>query len=171
MKLIPASNPRRSSVSLSVVPGLIRVIPMLRSLPHPVPVRRAFSLIELLCVFAIIGILVGMLLGPAGRALNKARRLKTNTEAPIHVERLTDGMRRFARTHLEYQCPDLEALLLFANPGSPTERWLKSQATAFQPFTHHSPDDFPVLSIDISQGPSHVLRFTLTKRDLTKTPD
>ncbi len=145
---------------------------MLRSLPHPGPAQRAFSLIELLCVFAIIGILVGMLLGPAGRALNKARRLKTNVEAPAHFERLNDGMRRFVAAHQEYQCPDLDALLLFSNPGSPTERWLRSHRTTFSPFSHESPVDQLVLTVEIPQAPPKVvIVHGLTKGELTRRPE
>jgi prepilin-type N-terminal cleavage/methylation domain-containing protein len=144
---------------------------MSRPLPHPVPARHAFSLIELLCVFAIIGVLVGLLLGPVGRALNKARRVKSEFEAPAHFERLNDGMRRFLARHQEYQCPDLDALLLFSNPGSPTERWLRSNRTTFKPFSHESPDDQLVLTVEIPQAPPKVVIVGLTKGELTRRPE
>jgi len=137
---------------------------------------RGFTLIELLCVFAIIGILVGVMMGPVGRALRKARGFKAEMESPAHIERLTDGMRKFAASHSAYRCPDLEALLALARPGAPTERWLKAQKVVFTPFQHDSPVDLVVLQLDIelsgSSGSSRasVLRYALTKGDLTVMP-
>lgn len=74
-------------------------------------------MIELLCVLAIIGILAGLLLGPVGRALRKARGFKAEMETPTHVVRLTDGMRKFAASHATWSCPDVETFLAFAKPG------------------------------------------------------
>src|SRR5688572_24688636 len=44
----------------------------------------AFSLIELLCVMAIIGILVSMMLAPLGKALRQARGLVGSVEEEVH---------------------------------------------------------------------------------------
>ncbi len=133
--------------------------------------RRAFSLIELLCVMAIIGILVGLMLGPVGRAFRKARGFKAGMETPAHVERLTDGMRKFAAAHAAWSCPDLEALLTFAKPGGPTERWIKGAQATLVPFRHDTPADAIVLTLDLPAGSSDkVLRYAFTKGDLTIAP-
>ena len=138
---------------------------------RPVLRGRAFSLIELLCVMAIIGILVGLMLGPVGRAFRKARGFKAEMETPAHVERLTDGMRKFAAAHAAWSCPDLEALLLFAKPGGPTERWIKGAQPTVLPFNHATPPETLVLTLEVPGGGSgKVIRYSFTKGDLTIAP-
>jgi prepilin-type N-terminal cleavage/methylation domain-containing protein len=133
--------------------------------------HRAFSLIELLCVMAIIGILVGLMLGPIGRAFRKARGFKAEMETPAHMERLTDGMRRFAAAHAAWSCPDLEALLLFAKPGGPTERWIKGARPTLVPFRHDTPPETLVLTLEVPGGGSgKFVRYSFSKGDLTIAP-
>jgi prepilin-type N-terminal cleavage/methylation domain-containing protein len=136
--------------------------------PRPPHLRLGATLIELLCVLAIIGVLAGMLLGPAGRALKKARRLRDETEAPAHQDRLEQGMRKYANRHAEFACSNLEQLLLFAAPGAPTERWIRAHPFEFIPFRHDSPDDHLVLAVFPKGGTNPYL--LLTKRELTVTP-
>ncbi|MBN8246862.1 MAG: type II secretion system protein [Verrucomicrobia bacterium] len=131
-----------------------------------------FSLIELLCSMAIIALLAGLFLGPASRALRRARLLKLEMEAPAHIERLTDGMRRFAGSRKVYECPDLRTLLQQAQPGAPTERWLRSVTCEFTPFNDRTPGDRVVLAIGVPTGRrDQVLGFLLTQAELTKIPE
>lgn len=131
---------------------------------------RGVTLIELLCVLAIIGVLVSLFLGPVGRAMEKSRRFRSEMEIPAHVERLTDGMRKFAAAHAAYQCPDLDALILFARPGGPTERWLRNAGTKFTPFQQDSPTDLVVIQVRYPTREG-VAWMPLTKGELTARPE
>lgn len=137
-------------------------------------VLAGVTLVELLCVIAIIGVLASLLLGPVGRAMGKARRFKSEMETPVHIERLQTGMRRFAESHAEYQCPDLDALILFAQPGGPTERWLrqglKDRSVRFNPFSHTTPDATIVVDITMPDGKGRIL-YGVSKGDLTRAPE
>jgi len=133
---------------------------------------QGFSLIELLCSIAIIAILAGLFLGPASRALRRARLLKMEMEAPAHLERLTDGMRRFAAAQTSYNCPDLQTFLAQARPGAPTERWAKAHMVEFIPFHARTPNDRIVLTLQIpSSTRNHVLGYNLSKGELTTYPE
>jgi len=134
--------------------------------------HQAFTLVELLCVMAIIGILVGLLLSPVGRVLSRARGFKAEMESPAHVERLTDGMRRFASSHPRWECPDLKSFLAMAQPGGPTERWLKAHLIRFSPCQHDSPPEQVILTIDVpTSTQKSVTRYSLTQRELTTRPE
>jgi prepilin-type N-terminal cleavage/methylation domain-containing protein len=56
---------------------------------------RAFTLLELLCVIAIILILVGLMLGPIFRAYKRAKRLDgddSSLDVPQGKEQLASGL-------------------------------------------------------------------------------
>ena len=54
-----------------------------------------FSLIELLCVIAIIAILASMIASSVLRAYHRARRMKTSFEAPAFVELVEKRLKDF----------------------------------------------------------------------------
>ncbi len=128
----------------------------------------AFTLIELLCVMAIIAILVSLMMGPVAKALRKARNLENGFDVPAHVERLENGMRKFAAAHPKFRCDSLEQLIEQSNCGGATKRWLLANDAGFSPFGNFTPGNMGVLVVT-PRGSTNLLA-VLTVDDLTVTP-
>jgi prepilin-type N-terminal cleavage/methylation domain-containing protein len=136
------------------------------------PRHHGFTLLELLCVVAIITILAGLLLGPVSRALQRARAMKWGNEAPAllddtvsHLRARFQGMRDFPPITLEF----LESSALLG----PTQlRFLKDRRVKYVPFAGPDPEDLVVIEVRLEPGflvePGLL---TATKGDITKPAD
>lgn len=109
--------------------------------------------------------------------MKRARAFKADLEIPAHLERLSDGMRRFASGQATYSCPDLETLLTQSRPGGPTERWLRGlkERVIFIPFRHDTPPETVVLVFPTvgssGQNGNATVEHALTKGELTTAPE
>lgn len=136
------------SVMFFIPPGRI---PTMRVGHRTFPLLRGYSLIELLCVMAIISVLVGLLLGPVGKALNRARGLVAEIDHTAHVDELRLRLAPFVEQHAEYRIPDLDALVQLCPVSSKCERFLRSKNVRFRSFTHADPGDRIVLEVTFLQ--------------------
>lgn len=110
------------------------------------------TLVELLCAVAIIGVLATMLLGPAGRALAKARAMQWNNRAVSLTGEIADrlyglfvGQTAFNRVTLA----DLERDGLVTTTQA---RFLKEDRVRFSPFSGSDPDELAVIEVMLKQG-------------------
>jgi prepilin-type N-terminal cleavage/methylation domain-containing protein len=127
------------------------------------------TLIELLCAVAIIAVLATLLLGPAGRALGKARAMQWNDRAHSLTSEITDrlygvfvGQKEFPRVTLA----DLEKDGLVTAAQA---KFLRDDRVRFTPFAGSDPDDLPVIQVTFKPAfldPGGTVQ--VTKGDLTR---
>jgi len=72
-----------------------------------------FTLIEMLCVIAIIGILAAMLLGAVNRAYGSARNKMWKVQAPAFYDYIEEHLSKYYQSHPNY--PLLSARDLYGN--------------------------------------------------------
>ena len=132
-------------------------------------VPAGVTLVELLCTMAIIAVLATMLLGPAGRAMSKARGMQWNNRAVATTAQITDrlramfaGQKAFRRITLE----DLERDRVL--PASDIG-FLRDARVTFMPFAGDDPDGQPVIAVRLKPaflgGGGDIV---VTKGDLTR---
>lgn len=108
---------------------------------------RAFSLIELLCVMAIIAILASLLLGAVGRAYQRVRSFATQNDQSVYVDEVRLKFSKLVADHPQYGTITLDALLQLCRVSSGCERFLRSKDVTFIPFSSDTPDSLVVLSV------------------------
>ncbi len=136
------------------------------------PVRPAgVTLIELLCVMAIIAVLATMLLGPAGRALGKARALQWNNRAEALTGEISDRLRAVFAGQKEFRRVTLAELerdgVIFKSQAG----FLRDSRVTFTPFAGNDPDDLVVIVVRLKPGflgGGGIL--TVSKDDVTHEP-
>lgn len=129
------------------------------------------TLIELLCVMAIIAVLATLLLGPAGRALGKARAMQWNNRAEALTGEITDRLRKVFAGQKEFRRVALEDLERDGVLLASQVRFLRDPRVTFTPFAGSDPDEFPVITVRLKPGflePGGTL--SVVKGELTREP-
>ena len=106
---------------------------------HRTARRRGFSLVELLCVMAIIGILATMMLAPAAQAMKRARGLVGEMEEPVHMGEIRHKYQVFRSANKEHGRLDREGFIKSCELSWKCRDWLRSSAVTFSPFSASDP--------------------------------
>lgn len=123
----------------------------MRNTHRPRP-RHAFTLIELLCVIAIISVLMGLLMGPLCKAMRRARALQWNNQAEVQFYGTVAQLRNHFQGKAKFPEVTLQQFETnnILNPAQ--IEFLKDPNVTFSSFSGTDPDDKVVIRVQLKRG-------------------
>lgn len=100
---------------------------------------RAVTLIELLCVMAIIGILMSLMAPAVFKALRKARQLSGEVEGPAFQEEIQRKYTPYRLANPNHPTLDRDGFIQACGLSAKAAAWLKSREVRFIPFSGATP--------------------------------
>lgn len=137
------------------------------------PRRHAgLTLIELLCVIAIILVLAGLVLGPAGHALRRVRADKWGEDSSVRLRATVEQLQKHFQGRKDFAPVTLEAIEARRLVGPLELDFLKDHRVTFIPFAGTDPDEQIVIRVELERGYlTEAGQQTTTKGDITKLPE
>ena len=112
--------------------------------------QRGFSLIELMCVIAIILILLGLMMGPILRAYKKAKNFGWENDSQALTDRFTEKMRQHFGDAPEYPAFTADQLYQGGLIDNGLRSFLRDKRVQYFPFSSQSPDEVVILQVNIT---------------------
>jgi prepilin-type N-terminal cleavage/methylation domain-containing protein len=139
-----------------------------RDIPLGARSGSAVTLIELLCVVAIIGILMSLLLPVILRAYNKVRGMSEEMEVPGIIASVAHKTRRYCTTHTQYLFLSKSELIDKVGFAPEGHDWVGASSTEFVPFGYLDETNKIVLTFHF--GRKHATVEYLTKGQMSIRP-
>lgn len=127
--------------------------------------RGGFSLIELLCVIAIIAILASLLLPAIFGAYSRVRRM----EAEDIASALAGQVRHYCADNSTFFFVDKPDFIFKCGLEIRCQDWVNKSSTVFVPYNYLTPSNEIVLTVYFSSG-KYSTTYNWSKGDLTPTP-
>lgn len=127
--------------------------------------RAGVTLIELLCVIAIIAILASLMLPALSRGYRRAKAMAEEVEEEEIADRLRHEVRNYCTSHTNYQFSTKEDFKEQCQLDPKCRDWIDKSHTEFVPFNHLDATNKVVVSFHYGRKYSCTADFT--KGDLT----
>ncbi len=131
--------------------------------------RTGVTLIELLCVIAIIGILASLLLPAVMKAYLRIKGQADELEGGAVAWQLRDQAVRYCTQHPQFHFDSKQDFSQKCQFLPKPQKWVDSGSTEFLPFTNLDPTNRVVLTVHI--GPKGRTAYYFNVADLSRVPE